>query len=43
MTTRRKIAEELQLKEERVSAWEKHGLDRDFYEVPKTEYWNIEE
>lgn len=48
MTTRQKFAMELQQKEERINAWEKHGLsngllDKDFCEVPKVEYWYIEE
>lgn len=48
MTTRQKIAQELQMKEERVSAWENSTLssglmDRDFSEVPKIEYWYLEE
>jgi hypothetical protein len=43
MTTRQRIAQELQMKEERISAWEGQGLDRDFCEIPRVEYWYIEE
>ena len=50
MTTRQKFAEELLMKEERISAWEDKGftdglLDKDRYycEIPKIEYWFIEE
>jgi len=44
MTQRQRIAEELLMKEERISAWESHGLlDRDFCEIPKVEYWYLEE
>ncbi len=47
MTTRQKFAEQLQMKEERISTWEKYGLssgllDKDFCEIPKTEYWYID-
>ncbi len=43
MTKRRKFAEELQMKEERINAWEKHGLstgqlDREYQETPRVEY-----
>jgi len=43
MRTRQRIAEELLMKEERISAWEGHGLDKDFCEIPKVEYWYLEE
>jgi hypothetical protein len=43
MITRQKIAQQLLEKEERISAWEGHGLERDFCEIPKVEYWYIEE
>jgi len=44
MNNRQKFAEELLMKEERVSAWESKGLvDRDYCEIPKVEYWYIEE
>jgi hypothetical protein len=43
MTTRQKIAQELLMKEERVSAWEGQGLDKDFCEIPRVEYWYLEE
>jgi hypothetical protein len=48
MKTKRQYAEELLMKEERISAWESYGsgnglLDRDFCEIPKVEYWYLEE
>ena len=48
MTTRQKFAEELLMKEERISAWENYGLsngliDKDYCEIPRVEYWYIEE
>ena len=50
MTARQKMAEELLMKEERISAWESYGLnygllDRDmaYCEIPKVKYWNLEE
>jgi hypothetical protein len=48
MSTRQKIAEQLLMKEERVNNWERYSmnnglLDRDFCEIPKVEYWYIEE
>jgi hypothetical protein len=50
MTTRQRVAEELLMKEERISAWECYGsnsglLDKDieYCEVPKVEYWYLEE
>jgi hypothetical protein len=48
MTTRQRVAEELQMKEERISAWETQGLsngmlDKDFCEVPRIEYWYLEQ
>jgi len=48
MTTRQKFAEELLLKEERISAWENYGLssgllDKAYCEIPKVEYGYIEE
>jgi hypothetical protein len=45
MKTRAQVAEELVLKEERISAWEKHNLlDNDHwqYEDPRVENWYIE-
>jgi hypothetical protein len=50
MTTRQRIAEDLLMKEERISAWESYGLnsgllDREtaYCEIPKVKYWNLEE
>jgi hypothetical protein len=48
MTTKQRIAQELQMKEERISAWENDTLgngllDKDFCEVPRVEYWYLEE
>jgi|GEM_PF-2277903 len=50
MTTRQKMAEDLLLKEERISAWESYGLnygllDREttYCEIPKVEYWYLDE
>ncbi|MGV8141597.1 MAG: hypothetical protein ACP5NW_04120 [Candidatus Woesearchaeota archaeon] len=44
MKTKKDYAQELLMKEERVCAWEEHGvLDGDFCETPKVEYWYIEE
>jgi hypothetical protein len=44
MKTRAQIAQELQLKQERVDAWEHNNLvDRDYlYEDPQIEYWFME-
>lgn len=44
MKTKREYAEELLMKEERISDWECQRLhDRDFCEIPKVEYWYIED
>jgi len=44
MNVKQKFAEELQMKEERISEWENYGLlDRSFCELPKVEYWYLEE
>ncbi|MGV8171159.1 MAG: hypothetical protein ACP5OA_00525 [Candidatus Woesearchaeota archaeon] len=44
MTARQKFAEELLMKEERINNWENRGLlDRDFCEIPKIEYWYLEQ
>ena len=48
MTTRQKFAQELLEKEERISTWENYGLnsgllDKDYCEIPRVEYWYIEE
>ena len=43
MNTREKIAQDLQMKEERVSAWEKYSSrNDDYYEEPRVEYWYLE-
>jgi hypothetical protein len=48
MTTRQRIAEELLMKEERISTWENYGLssgllDKDYCEIPRVEYWYLDE
>jgi hypothetical protein len=44
MKTKREYAEELLMKEERISAWEQHGLlDKDYCEIPQVEYWYMGE
>jgi hypothetical protein len=48
MTTKQRFAQELLEKEERISAWEGSSfssglLDKDYCEIPKIEYWYINE
>lgn len=48
MNDRQKFAEDLLIKEERISAWENYGLstgllDKDYCEIPRVEYWYLEE
>jgi len=48
MTLKQKFAQELLEKEERISAWEGNNfgsklIDKDYCEIPKVEYWYLEE
>jgi len=48
MSIRQRIAEQLLAKEERISSWERQGLsngslDRNYCELPKIEYWYMED
>jgi hypothetical protein len=43
MKTKMNYAQELQMKEDRVSEWESMGLlDKDYCEIPRVEYWYLE-